>query len=72
MELIIEEKDWIPRIVIAPEKRVFPRIDYGENELRELVKRSGGYWNPDRKAWSQTFRKALGQEPRVLDEALDL
>jgi hypothetical protein len=74
VELIIDEKDCIPGILIAPEKRVFLRIDYGETELRELVKRSGGYWNPHRKAWSLTFGKALalGLEQRVLDEALDL
>ena len=54
VELTIDEKDWIPGVAIVPEKRVFVRIDCGETELRELVKRSGGYWNPARKAWSLT------------------
>jgi len=45
------------------------RIDYGEAELRELLKSNGGYWNPDKKAWQLSFRKVVepGLEKRLLD-----
>jgi len=70
VELIIEEKDWLPDTLIPAERRVYFRIGYGERELRELVKQSGGYWNPDRRAWQLPFRKVLelGLERRILEE----
>ena len=70
VELIVEEKDWIPDTRIPAQKRVYIRIGYGEQELRELVKQAGGYWNPDRKAWHLAYRSVieLGLEKRVLDQ----
>jgi hypothetical protein len=70
VELIIEEKDWLPETLIPSERRVYFRIGYGEGELRQLVKQAGGYWNPDRKAWHLSFGKVLelGLEARILDE----
>jgi len=72
VELIIEEKDWFPGTISYPEKRVFVRIGYGEAELRELIKRNGGYWNPNKKAWHLSYRKIveLGLEKRLLDDEL--
>lgn len=74
VELIIEEKDWLPETRIPPEKRVYFHIGYGERELRELVKQAGGYWNPDRKAWHLTYRKVLelGLEKRIIDPEFPL
>ena len=72
IELIVEEKDWIPGVTIAPERRVHIRIDYGELVLRERVKIAGGFWDSKRKAWFLRYRDAcdLGLERRTLDDDL--
>jgi hypothetical protein len=72
VELIVEEKDRFPGAISYPEKKAFVRISYGEAELRELLKRSGGYWHPDKKAWHLSYRKVveLGLEKRMLDDEL--
>jgi len=46
------------------------RIGIGEEELREMVKQNGWFWNPDKKAWVLTFAKVLelGLEHRLVDE----
>lgn len=69
VELIIEEKDWIPDTLIPATRRVYIRIGYGETELRELIKQAGGYWNPDKKAWHLAYRSVIefGLEKRILD-----
>ncbi len=46
VELIEEEIDWIPA---APLYLV--KIAYEELELREAIKRAGGTWHAERKAW---------------------
>lgn len=73
VELIIDEKDWIPNVVISSDKRVHVRVDYNEHDLRDLVKNSGGFWNPSKKAWQVPYRLVLqlGLEKRVLDEDFD-
>lgn len=70
VELIIEDKYWLPEVRVPAERRVYLRLDCGERELRELVKQAGGYWNPDKKAWSPPWGKVLelGLEQRVLDQ----
>lgn len=72
VELIVEEKDWHPGTVSYPDRRVYLRIAYGEAELRELIKRHGGYWSPEKKAWHLSYRKVveLGLEKRMMDEGL--
>jgi hypothetical protein len=72
VELIVEEKDWQPGSISYSDKKVFVRIDYGETDLRELLERHGGYWNPDKKAWHILYRKVveLGLEKRLLDSEL--
>lgn len=74
VELIVDEQDWVPHLVIPPDKRVFIRVGFGETELRERIKAAGGYWNADKKAWHLRHRKVieLGLEQRILDEKLDL
>ncbi len=74
VELIIDEKDWLPQTNIPATRRVYFRIGYGETELRELVKQAGGYWNPDKKAWHLEYRTVirLGLEKRIIDPELNL
>ena len=70
VELIIDEQDWVPGHNIPPDKNVLLHIEYGETELRELVKTHGGYWNPERKGWQLSFNRVLelGLERRIVDE----
>lgn len=70
VELIIDEQDWVPGVVIPADRRVEIRIGFGETELREKVKSAGGFWNPDKKAWVISYHKVLqmGLERRVIDE----
>lgn len=60
VELIVEEKDWMPDTRIPAHKRVYLRIGYGETELRELITQAGGYRNPDRKAGHLDYRSVRG------------
>jgi hypothetical protein len=70
IELIIDEQDWIPDVIIPTDRRVAIRIGFGETELREQVKSVGGFWNPDKKAWILSYHKVLqmGLERRMIDE----
>lgn len=73
IELVIDEKDWVPGVNFPATRRVSIRVDYNETKLREHVKAAGGYWDPDKKAWQLTFSKALelGLDRRILDEDLN-
>jgi len=72
VELIVEEKDWIPGVIIPADKRVHIRIGYGERELRERIKEAGGFWDADKKAWYLNYREVhkLGLERRIIDQEL--
>lgn len=74
VELAVDEQDWVPGVIFPRDRQVFIRIGYGEAELREKVKQSGGYWNAEKKAWRLSFNAvlALGLERRIIDETLDL
>lgn len=69
VELIVDEQEWTPGVNFSPDKRVLLKIDFGEKELRELVKGHGGFWDPDKKGWLLSFHKVLqlGLEKRVDD-----
>jgi hypothetical protein len=51
VELIVDEQDWIPGVIIPVDRQVSVRIGYGESELRGQVKAAGGFWSPEMKAW---------------------
>lgn len=74
VELIVDEQDWIPNIIIPRDKVVAIRIGFGESDLREKVKNEGGYWNPEKKHWTLSYQKVLqlGLERRILDSDVDL
>lgn len=74
VELIVNEQDWIPGTSISPDKRVMLRIGYGETELREKMKETGGFWNAEQKAWTLSYHKSLrlGLEQRIIDPEFDL
>lgn len=70
VELIIEEKDWLPDTLVKPDKPVSVKIGFNERELRSLVKDAGGYWNHKKKVWTLSYLAAhdLGLERRILDK----
>jgi len=74
VELIVDEQDWIPGVIIPVDKRVFVRIGYGETALREKIKAEGGYWDANKTAWHVGYKTVLqmGLERRIIDEDLDL
>jgi len=68
VELIIDEQDWVPGVVFPTTERVLLRVGYGETELRETVKATGGFWDPAQKAWVLPWRTVveLGLEQRII------
>ena len=74
VELIVDEQDWIPGVIIPADRRVALKIGFNETELREQIKQAGGYWNPGKKAWILSYHKVLqmGLERRMVDEETDL
>lgn len=74
VELIIDEKDWMPGITIQADKRLPISVGYGEAELREQIKAAGGFWNSEKRAWILSYRTILqmGLEQRIIDEELGM
>ena len=58
VELIIDEKEWIPQDHTSSERLVELRIGYGETGLREQVKAAGGRWDPEKKLWELSYAEA--------------
>ena len=56
VELIIDQQEWIPGVVIPLDKRVFVRIGFGETALREKIKAKGAYWDAQKKAWHLGYK----------------
>jgi len=69
IEIIVDEQDWIPGVIIPLDRKVPIKIGFGETELREKIKHAGGYWNPDKKAWMLSYHQVLqmGLERRIVD-----
>jgi hypothetical protein len=69
VDLIIDEKNRIPETLSPATRRVYFKIGYGETELRELVKRAGGYWNSGKEAWHLEYLTViqLGLERQIID-----
>lgn len=61
-------------VTIPADRRVALEIGFGETELRERVKKAGGYWNSEKKAWILPYHKVLkmGLERRMIDEKTGL
>lgn len=70
IELVVDEQDWVPGVLMSADKRVKIRIGFGETELREQIKKAGGFWNPDKKVWMLSYHKVLqmGLERRIIDD----
>jgi hypothetical protein len=56
VELIVDKfpkkvKDKVP----VPGKKHFIRIGYNEKDLREKIKKAGGWWNAEKKLWELAY-----------------
>ncbi len=69
IELIIEETDWAP--TFKPNKVVLAKVEWGEVEMGWQIKRAGGKWNTQQKAWELAYSQVvkLGLEKRGIGGA---
>lgn len=70
VEIIVDEVEWLSRHEKAMADRVVRlRISYEERELREAVKRSGGFWDRELRVWKLRYGEVLrlGLEDRVTE-----
>lgn len=69
-EIIVDERSWIPdpERTLKGYRTVNLTIDYHEKNLRVKIKRAGGTWNPEKRAWELPFYivRQLGLENRIL------
>lgn len=60
VELVVEE---FPRKSkekkIAPDEVMYVQVGYKETELREKIKKVGGWWNKDKKLWELTYKDVI-------------
>ena len=69
VELIIEEGPWECNPKKTPWNKIIPlKIDYGEIELRKIVKAAGGKWNKGKRVRELPFNKvkSLGLKERII------
>lgn len=73
VELIVDEKDWVPNVTYPKNKLVDIRIAFGEKELRDQIKNAGAYWNVKKKVWRLPYLQALkmGLEQRIVNDEFD-
>jgi hypothetical protein len=68
--LIVDETDWRKRGKEVDSDRIVKlRVLYTEREIREVIKRSGGYWDREMRVWKLRYREVrrLGLEGRVTE-----
>lgn len=71
VELIEDEHDWHPDERRIPANKVVKvKIAYGEIELGKLMRRVGGRWNRQEKAWEVPYFQAvnLGLQDRIVED----
>ncbi len=68
VELIVDEKEWIPGVNTQPDQQVLIRVGYGEMDPREKVKAAGGYWDAKNKAWNvaHSWVMRMGLDKRII------
>lgn len=71
VELIVEERDWMPQAKAkAGDRIVSIRVAVAELYIRAQAKRAGGIWHRDRRVWDLQYDQAvaLGLESRIVTE----
>jgi hypothetical protein len=69
VELLLDEKSWVPK-KINPNKLVHIKVQWGESEIAQRIKQSGGKWIQEKKVWEIPFGKVkeLGIQNRMTEE----
>jgi len=70
VELLEEQKPWLEeRQYIPPNKIMYLRVEYGEVQIGQIIKSSGGYWNKEKGYWELAYRevRVLGLENRIIN-----
>ena len=69
-EIIVDERPWVPdpESTLKRYRSVLISIAYGEMNLRLKIKKAGGTWIPERRAWQLPFTivRQMGLEKRIL------
>ena len=71
VELLEEQKPWMRRRqFIPPNKTMHLRVEYSEEQIRNLIKSCGGRWNKGKGYWELAYRQVqiLGLENRILND----
>jgi len=71
VELVVDTGPWKQsRQRIPHNKTVQIRVDYAETQLRSLVKKAGGKWNPEERVWELPYGevKQLGLTERIVED----
>lgn len=67
MELIVEEREWLPGGGQETNTRlVGVQIAGGEVGLRGRIKQAGGRWDAHRQVWEVRYEQALGVTARIV------
>ena len=71
VELVEEQGKWSEkRQYIPPNKVMHLRVEYGEVQIGQLIKSSGGFWNKDKGYWELPYREvvSLGLDKRIIKD----
>lgn len=61
VELIVEKKKWTPPKALFTDLEQVPvKIAYAETELKNLAKKAGGRWDPEKKVWIIQYGRIKG------------
>jgi hypothetical protein len=72
VELVVDEREWVPRPRVAGHTIVELRIPFADARARTVVKQAGGRWNPNRKTWHLRYDRVVanGLSDRICRDAV--
>ncbi len=62
VELVVEEKSYRQSLRYRDEDIVSVIVAYSETDLRDMLKKAGGRWDPEEKLWRVPFGAIRGDE----------
>ncbi|GLI37297.1 hypothetical protein KI811_17370 [Geobacter hydrogenophilus] len=73
VEIIVEEKPWQPPFRFRDGDIAPVKVEFGETELREKLRKARAKWDPQAKLWLVPYRLIRGTEleTRIPEEFMD-
>lgn len=71
VELVVEEKPFRPCLRYRDDEMVSVIVAYTETDLRDMLKKAGGRWEPEEKIWRVPYGAIRGNsdlEERILKD----